>query len=457
MKIRIVIPTIDGREDYLKHCIKSYKRTAPMAELVIIKNKPTCGSAWHEGAEKEGAFDYLHLTNDDLIAHPGWLEAAIKVADQGNVPNPLLLNRDGSIYIQAPGATLPFCTYEQWQQVRPMYLGHFFTDNYFSDRVKDNGADWIYTLGYKFTHYLAKVGRGAGMPESERLNLDLIEYNKWKSTGSFNPSEGRADYFELAQESKGSDNHEKTIEYYTKRVEQADRSQEVYYSYLMLGRLYYNKQEIQKAIENWEKAYDIDNERIESIYFIIKHFRESGNYQEAYNYYTKINQNLAALDLGSKLFIISNIYKFKLDYEFSIVAYYTNRFTEGILSYKKLFKAKDLITEGLKMNILNNFVFYLEYVDENDTELFEDILSFARQLRDDNPVLVDEEIDCINKIIAKFDSNYNIENIEDYFCLKDANSIVQYLQSSDETALQLLKNFTQDYLNKHLDARKNRT
>lgn len=190
MKVVVIIPTITGREDHLERCIEAYTRTSPQARLVVVKDKPTCGIAWQEGATANSNFDYLHLTADDLVPEPGWLEAAIAIADAGNIPAPVQVTPDGNVVghygsngNMAPMTVIPFCTKAQWEQIQPMAPWHYWTDNYFSERAKRAGAQIIYSDAYKFIHHFAQVGRGAGMSEPVRMSTDGEAFNKWERTG----------------------------------------------------------------------------------------------------------------------------------------------------------------------------------------------------------------------------------------------------------------------------------
>lgn len=182
-RVVVIIPTIKGREESLARTVRAYEETSPDAELIIIHDKPTCGVAWQEGSEQAGKFDYIHFTADDLVPHPGWLEAAKEIVAMGGVPAPIQLTADGQVVgstgetgSQASMTVIPFCSYDQWQKIGPMVPWHYYTDNYFTDKAKQNGWESLYHTEYKFTHYFAQEGRGAGMTEPDRMHHDYNLY-----------------------------------------------------------------------------------------------------------------------------------------------------------------------------------------------------------------------------------------------------------------------------------------
>ena len=49
--ISVIVPTVVGREDHYARCVAAYERTAgDRIEIITIRDRPTCGLAWNEGA-----------------------------------------------------------------------------------------------------------------------------------------------------------------------------------------------------------------------------------------------------------------------------------------------------------------------------------------------------------------------------------------------------------------------
>lgn len=83
--ISIIIPTITGREEWLKKCRKAYKATSPGAEIIEVKDEISCGHAWQKGSEL-ATRPYLHFTADDITPSTRWWVDAMKFVDSGAVP-----------------------------------------------------------------------------------------------------------------------------------------------------------------------------------------------------------------------------------------------------------------------------------------------------------------------------------------------------------------------------------
>jgi hypothetical protein len=198
--ISVVVPTIKGREEYLRECLSAYAATTDEYEVIVIEDKPACGPAWVEGAEKASG-DYIHFSADDLRPHTGWFRAGIEVCDRGFLPAPRILNDDGTL--QSCGGTdgweaeaptgeetdfsrIPFLSREQWDMVAPLVCdflrdSHYYTDNAVSYAGRKAGFRTGVHRDYLFTHSLANPGRGAGMSWEDRMRADYQKLELWLS------------------------------------------------------------------------------------------------------------------------------------------------------------------------------------------------------------------------------------------------------------------------------------
>ena len=181
--ISIVVPTITGREHWLKRCVTAYAETTEDFELIVVPNDgQPVGVGWQKGADK-AAGRYLHLTNDDCEPVAGWWQAAAAVADRGRTPAGPVLNADGTINSlgewgeneRRPDGTpttmcrIPFCTLKQWQVIGPMLPVHYYSDNWFSWRARQAGIQPVIANGYKFIHHFAPEGRVGGEVADSRV------------------------------------------------------------------------------------------------------------------------------------------------------------------------------------------------------------------------------------------------------------------------------------------------
>jgi len=208
--------------------------------------------------------------------------------------------------------------------------------------------------------------------------------------------------FYCAQSYKDAGYTLKSIEWYKKRIEYAGWNQEVYYSYITIGLLYEKINNIEAAFYYWILSYNADPERCEGIYFVIKHCREKAMFNLAFSYY-KLIENNKYRNLLDKLFVTEDIYKFLIDYEFTVMASYVNQHKLAIKSFHNLFKYFDADI-FLKENIINNLHFYTNFIDYSvdNLKFFYDFIKFIKNIYLKKGSLSTSIIDVSNTIINNF-------------------------------------------------------
>ena len=215
--------------------------------------------------------------------------------------------------------------------------------------------------------------------------------------------------FYCAQSYKDAGNHAKSIEWYKKRISHGGWNQEVYYSYITIGQLYSKMNNIESAFYYWALSFNADPERCEGIYYIIKHCRENGNFQLALHYYKWVEKNKTR-NLLNKLFVTEDIYKYLLDYEFTIIACYVGQHKHAVSSFHTLFKyanenaknAPNALSSSLKENIVSNLQFYLNFIDSENLPFFYDYLAFVKQIYLETGSLKKHIVDITDKMKDKF-------------------------------------------------------
>jgi hypothetical protein len=222
--------------------------------------------------------------------------------------------------------------------------------------------------------------------------------------------------FYCAQSYKDAGYHAKSIEWYKKRISHGGWNQEVYYSYITIGQLYAKMNDIESAFYYWTLSFDADPERCEGIYYIIKHCREKGNFRLALHYYNWIEKNKTR-NLLDKLFVTEDVYKYLLDYEFTIIACYVNQHELVIPSFHTLFKYANALSSSLKENIVSNLQFYLNFIDSENLPFFYDYLAFVKQIYLETGGLKKHIVDITDKMKDKFEprskpeQKFNILNL----------------------------------------------
>jgi hypothetical protein len=168
--ISVIVPTIKGREEWLKRCIEAYGDTCPDIQLVVIRNRTACGIAWIEGAT-QATGDYLHFTADDLVPQPGWWEAAVAATSRGALPAATVLT-DGldvrsrmncTVPLQPgvapPNVLVPFFGRAQFDLGGWLVPIHYGSDDWVTFLACKRGIELELAPGYAFEHSAAEPGR----------------------------------------------------------------------------------------------------------------------------------------------------------------------------------------------------------------------------------------------------------------------------------------------------------
>ncbi len=256
-------------------------------------------------------------------------------------------------------------------------------------------------------YYINSGKNGSRSNDPEKYSKDAIILEKAFYEAEKNNDHLKIRYsFYTAQSYRDSNQKEKAILWYKKRIDLKGWNQEVYFSYYMIGTLYQELGEIEKALYYWALALDIDKERIECQYQIISHYRKLGEWNLAYNNFKMIENKYQNINFSDKLFIYENIYNFLIYYELSILFYYVNKNEEGIENYKKLFSLSKNIQFDLLINIFHNFSFYINHV-QFDIDLFEKYCYLIKNIHHNDNQFINQNVSQINTMIQKMTSYYN--------------------------------------------------
>lgn len=175
-------------------------------------------------------------------------------------------------------------------------------------------------------------------------------------------------YFYLARSYECVNDSENAIENYKKRIEKGGWSEEIWISYYSIGNIYnFCLKEKDKAIYNYLMAYNINPNRIENLYKIIEIYRVDSKHQLA-NQFIKWANDILKNPINDRniLFMEPLIYKHMIDYETSIIAYYTGEHDKGLkISNKLLLNSKSLNVEHSRYNSIKcNIKFYLKNLEK---------------------------------------------------------------------------------------------
>lgn len=163
-------------------------------------------------------------------------------------------------------------------------------------------------------------------------------------------------HFYLANSYKDNGDFDEAIHYYHKRIEMGDWEQEVWYSYYNIANIYEARNDMGNAILYWMKCYNHNPMRLENIHKIVQYYRMTGECKNAKLFYDLAQE---AIKKGIKkdeyLFLANDVYSYKFDYEFSIIACYLgidniNNAVVKILNH--------CVDDSIITNTLSNMKFY---------------------------------------------------------------------------------------------------
>lgn len=194
--------------------------------------------------------------------------------------------------------------------------------------------------------------------------------------------------FYLANSYRDAGQIEKSIETFRKRIEIGGWIEEVWHSHYSIGNCYRMMGQMEKAICAWVDAFQAHPKRIESLYEIVKYYRELGKNQAAYIYLISADESNKLYGASDDfLFLQKDVYDYKLDYELTIVGYYVNyrgisltRASMNVLAYPHL-------PDDIAKSVFSNYKFYAKKLVDYQTPFKQTFLNTATdslQLTADN-------------------------------------------------------------------------
>jgi glycosyltransferase involved in cell wall biosynthesis len=179
--------------------------------------------------------------------------------------------------------------------------------------------------------------------------------------------------FYLANSYKDSGQKEKAIETYKHRTTLGGWVEEIWYSYLMIGRIYRDMGEMEKAVYYWLGAFNVFPQRIENLYEIITYYRSCNKNELAYMFYRVADKKRGENIDPDYLFMERDIYNFKLDYELSIIGYYCNPDKYDLMKCCMNLMA---YPSNLTNSVLSNYKFYSSIIPGEKRYINDEIESF---------------------------------------------------------------------------------
>ncbi|PJD96764.1 MAG: glycosyl transferase family 2 [Parachlamydia sp.] len=167
---------------------------------------------------------------------------------------------------------------------------------------------------------------GARSKDPQKFQKDILVLENALKTEPHNTRYA----FYLAQTYKDAGEYEKAIASYHKRIAMGGWDQEIYWSKLQIALLQelLNK-DPETIVEGYRQAYLYRPSRAEPLYRLANYYRRNEQYQAGYEI---ANQGLHIKDSSDTLFVEHWIYDYGLLLEFSICAYWVEKYQESLLA-----------------------------------------------------------------------------------------------------------------------------
>ena len=223
----------------------------------------------------------------------------------------------------------------------------------------------------KSTVFIKDIGDGGAKTDKFLRDIRLLEKGLEEL-----PNNDRY-LFYLANSYKDSNQYEKAIETYQKRINVGGWIEEIWHSYFSMGKCWKQLGNMNNAIISWMNGYQVYPNRIENLFEIIEHYRYEGKNQLAYLFYSIADRMRKEHPEREYLFMQKDIYDYRLDYELSILGYYVNLDNHDLKLVSMKVLSNPFVANNTITNVFSNYKFYTEKAIDFDTKkwLLGDVLS----------------------------------------------------------------------------------
>lgn len=212
------------------------------------------------------------------------------------------------------------------------------------------------------TLFIHDIGDGGAKTDKFERDIRLLTRGLEE-----NPGNDRYTFY-LANSLRDAGRYDEAIARFRERIQIGGWIEEVWHSHYNIGDCYRRLGQIEKAVCAWIDAFQAHPKRIESLYEIVRYYREKGNNDAAYIFYKTADASRKKWGASNDfLFLQKDVYDYKLDYEMSILGYYANyddypmpKLNLKVLSYPYL-------PHDINKNIMNNYKFYCPKLIQHST------------------------------------------------------------------------------------------
>jgi|UniRef100_A0A6C0IQ76 hypothetical protein len=213
-------------------------------------------------------------------------------------------------------------------------------------------STYIMNMISKTDIFINDIGDGGSKSSKYSRDIELLK------TGLEKEPRNERYMFYLANSYKDNKQYEEAILYYNLRIVSKGWDQEIWCSHYYKGLCYKHLNKMPEAVDAWLDAFQCMPHRLESIYEIIQHYRIKGHQRVAYHFYLMSTNYRSKIAENDQLFLVKDIYDYKLDYELSILGYYMalDTYTMNNLCINLLNVPS--LHSSYKENILSNYKYY---------------------------------------------------------------------------------------------------
>lgn len=216
-------------------------------------------------------------------------------------------------------------------------------------------------------------------------------------------------------------------------------AQEKYLSCLNLYNLYESQQNIEQGIYYLIESYKYDKTRVECIYYLIKHYAFTHQFELTQLFYTLIQDyyenNYINDKFENKLFIHPEIYSFWLPYYMIIVSEKINKYDIGLKCYDIIFTKQNVnIDEVWIKHLVHNLQFFIKKnTDVQFVHKWRQYLTLInkKKYNIDTNLVNAYEIYNVSKYVETILQNNDTNSTETILC-EDTNSLVVAILAKDK-------------------------
>ena len=240
------------------------------------------------------------------------------------------------------------------------------------------------------------------------------------------------------------------IDIYHKRIALKGWDQEVWYSYYRIGLSYKRLGRMADAIYAWLNAFDYMPTRVENLYEIIEHYRLISKHKLCHMFYnmaTKIIKHHKD-NLDNLLFLQKDVYDYKIDYEYTIIASYVGITNINNEVVSILNTSSD---HNINTNLLSNMKFYksilkpLKVINLDET-ICKDVNGIKTEFLSSSSCLIKNETTNTYYLNVRF-VNYEIDNNGQYHkCDNYIITMNKFVELSQDLKIIREKQFNLDFV-----------